>query len=74
MVKIKKIIHWLLLGFISIYIITGYGITQYQFVEKYTFGLLNKALAFKIHLGLIVPFLILLVLHIYFVLKTKPRK
>ncbi|MBM4446053.1 MAG: hypothetical protein FJ023_01710 [Chloroflexi bacterium] len=61
----KRVVHWLLLVVIMLYIITGLGITEYRVVEFLTFGLLAKPLAFKIHDSLIIPFIVLLGLHIY---------
>ena len=61
----RKVVHWLFVAVILLYGITGYGITHYRIVESATLGLLTKPLAFKIHDNLIIPFLILLVLHIY---------
>ena len=60
----KRVICWLLLVVIITYGISGFGITEYRTVESLTFGLLTKSLAFKIHDSLMVPFIILLVLHI----------
>ena len=62
---IKKIIHWLLTVVVIIYLITGFGITEYRIVEPLTFGLLTKNLAHKIHINLEIPFIILLILHIW---------
>ncbi|MBW2977956.1 cytochrome b/b6 domain-containing protein [Candidatus Woesearchaeota archaeon] len=70
--KIQAVVHWLLLVAIVMYIITGFGITQYRIVEALTFGLLSKPLSFEIHNNLIIPFIVLLVLHIY--LKFKKSK
>jgi cytochrome b subunit of formate dehydrogenase len=61
---IEKIIRWLLVVGIIIYIVTGYGITEFRIVEHLTFGLLTKSLAFKIHDALAIPFMTLLLLHI----------
>jgi predicted transporter len=61
----KQIVHWSLLAVIALYILTGFGITSYRTVESITFGLLTKPLAFKIHDGLIIPFIVLMGLHIY---------
>jgi len=61
----KRIVQWLLLAMIILYIITGFGITEYRTVELLTFGLLSKSLSFNIHNNLIIPFIILLGLHIY---------
>jgi cytochrome b subunit of formate dehydrogenase len=61
----KQVVHWLLLVIIVLYILTGFGITSYRAVEFLTFGLLTKPLAFKIHDNLIIPFIVLITLHIY---------
>ena len=62
--NLKIITRWLLLVLTLIYIITGLGISYYRTIEALTFGLLTKVLSFKIHSYLLIPFLILLVLHI----------
>jgi thiosulfate reductase cytochrome b subunit len=61
---VKRIIPWLLLAVMVLYIVTGLGITQYRTVEAATFGLLSKNLSFRIHNNLTIPFLVLLVVHI----------
>ena len=68
----KQVVHWLLLAVIVLYILTGFGITSYRVVEFMTFGLLTKLLAFKIHNDLIIPFVILIGLHIYQQIKKIP--
>lgn len=69
--KTKQIISWLLLIIIVAYIITGLGMTQYQIMEKITFGLLTKNLSFKIHSNLLYPLIILVALHIYPIFRRK---
>ena len=69
----KKTIHWLLAVLVILYLVTGFGITEFRAVETLTFGLLTKSLAFKIHNNLWIPFIILLVLHIFLSL-IKRRK
>jgi len=61
----KRTIHWLLTVVVIIYFITGFGITEYRIFERLTFGLLAKSLAHKIHINLAIPFIILLILHIW---------
>jgi len=56
----KKTIHWLLAVLVILYLVTGFGITEFRAVETLTFGLLTKNLAFKIHNNLWIPFIILL--------------
>ncbi|MFC1951276.1 hypothetical protein ACFLXN_02585 [Chloroflexota bacterium] len=47
-----------------LYILTGYGISEFRIIESITFGLLSKPLAFKIHHYLIYPMAGLLTVHI----------
>jgi hypothetical protein len=74
---IKKTVRWLLLILIVLYLISGFGITEFRTVEALTLGLLTKSLAFKIHDVLWIPFLVLLLSHIslssFFKLYAKVR-
>ena len=63
---VKGTIHWLLTVVAIVYLITGFGITEYRIVETLTFGLLTKSLAHQVHMNLEIPFVVLLVLHIWF--------
>jgi cytochrome b subunit of formate dehydrogenase len=60
----ERIIQWALLIVTFIYILTGLGITYFRIIEAATFGLLSKNLSFAIHDNLLIPFIVLLVLHI----------
>ena len=74
---VKKIVHWLLLIVTVIFLISGFGITEFRIVESLTFGLLTKPLAFKIHENLWIPFILLMGLHIFLSLvirKVRLRK
>jgi cytochrome b subunit of formate dehydrogenase len=78
---VKRSIHWILTALVIIYLITGFGITEYRIVEPLTFGLLTKSLAQKIHINIEIPFIVLLILHIwllpllkYFKLKKPANK
>lgn len=62
---VKRTIHWLLTVVVIIYLLTGFGITEYRILEPLTFGLLTKSLAHRIHINLEIPFIILLVVHIW---------
>jgi hypothetical protein len=61
---IQRTIKWLLLAVTLLFVITGFGITQFRVVETITFGWLSKDLAFRLHDDLWLPFVVLLVLHI----------
>ena len=73
---VKRTIHWLLTIVIIMFLITGFGITEFRTVETLTFGLLTKNLAFKIHNSLWIPFIILLIPHLClpFIFKWKVKK
>ena len=64
-ILIRKITRWLLLAVVLLYLISGFGITEFRVVETLTMGLLNKSLAFKMHDVLLIPMLVLLVLHVF---------
>jgi hypothetical protein len=61
---LERIIQWSLLLVTAVYVITGLGITEFRIIEPATFGLLTKNLSFIIHDNLLIPFIILLVLHV----------
>ena len=61
----KKITYWLLGITTVLFVVSGFGITEYRTVEFLTFGLFTKVLAFKLHEILWIPFVILLVFHIF---------
>jgi hypothetical protein len=70
---IRKIIQWLLLAATIMFLITGFGISQFRVVETVTFGWLSKSWAFRLHDNLWIPFVILLALHICLPLVFKKR-
>lgn len=67
----KRAVHWLLAIAVLLYVVSGFGISEYRTVEGLTFGLLTKALSFRLHSLLFLPFIILLLLHVYFTLEGK---
>jgi len=70
---LRSVVHWSLTAVIAIYIISGFGITEFRTVEAWTFGLITKNLSFIVHNILTVPFIVLLVMHISPVLTLKRR-
>jgi thiosulfate reductase cytochrome b subunit len=62
---VKRSIQWILTALVIIYLITGFGITEYRIVEPLTFGLLTKSLAQKIHISIEIPFIVFLISHIW---------
>ncbi len=71
---IKTLTHVLLTIIIILFIISGFGITNYRFIESITFGALSKPTSFQLHNNLIIPLIILLVLHIFFSVQKKYDK
>jgi cytochrome b subunit of formate dehydrogenase len=69
--KIKKITHWTLLVIIILYVISGLGITYSNIITTITFGFLTKVLSFQIHNFLLIPFIMVLTMHIIFVVRKK---
>jgi thiosulfate reductase cytochrome b subunit len=63
----SKVIHWMLVVVLLIYLVTGLDIEYYQAMQVVTFGLLSKLLATKIHDALLVPFVVLIIAHIVMV-------
>jgi len=59
-------IQTVLLVLLILYGISGYGITESRTVEMLTLGMLSKPLAFQVHENLVIPFVIFLLLHIFF--------
>jgi hypothetical protein len=68
----KRTIQWLLLFFSIALITTGLGITHYKIIEVITMGKMDKALSFRIHTSIWIPFLVTLISHI--VLSNRSKK
>jgi len=66
---IKKCIYILLTITILIYIISGFGITEYKIISSFTFNILTKPVSHQIHNNLVIPFIILFILHILLSMK-----
>lgn len=62
----KKTVHIILLIIIFLVIISGLGISYYQTIEGVTGGLLDKTLSFQIHTFIFLPFLLVLLIHLFF--------
>jgi len=71
---IRKIIQWLLLAMAVLFLLTGFGISEFRVVETITFGWLSKSWAFRLHDNLWIPFIVLLILHICLPLVFKGRQ
>ncbi len=62
--RVRMLVAWLLLVVTVVYLLSGFGITNQDIVGPLTGGLLGKALAFRLHDVLWLPFIALLVLHV----------
>jgi len=71
---IKKSLHWILVAYIAVYVVTGFGITDFQTVEPLTLGLMGKATAMQLHNNMEIPFLIIIGVHVYVSLILKDKK
>jgi len=72
--RVATIVHWSLLVLTLLVVVTGLGITEYRVVTAVTFGLLGKALAFKLHLWLWIPFVVVFVAHVALTVRPFRRR
>jgi len=63
---IQKTIRWLLLAAVILFVVTGFGISEFRTMETLTFGLLTKTVSFRIHEVLWIPLTVLLGAHILY--------
>ncbi|MCX6671356.1 MAG: hypothetical protein NTX92_05510 [Euryarchaeota archaeon] len=71
---VQTLTHVLLAIVSILFIITGFGISNYQTIESLTGGTLSKLTSFQIHSNLIIPFIVLLIAHIGFTIGKKILK
>lgn len=60
----RSLVRWFLFVTVLLFVLSGYGISEPKTVESLTFGLITKSVAFSIHNNLIIPFALLMFLHI----------
>ena len=72
--RIKLVLHWVLVVYLAFYLLTGLGIIYWRQVEPLTLGLLGKALAMRIHDNMHLPFVALVIAHVYVSLIMKDRE
>jgi thiosulfate reductase cytochrome b subunit len=70
----KLAVHYLFALVTLIMLVSGLGITYYQTVQALTFGLLTKELSFQLHIAFVIPFVLLLALHIWLALDVRKKK
>jgi hypothetical protein len=70
----KTLTHVFLTIISILFIVTGFGISNYQIIESITGGTLSKLSSFQIHSNLIIPFIVLLSAHIGFTIGKKYQK
>jgi uncharacterized membrane protein len=69
-----RVFGWLAIVLLSLTLLTGYGITDYRVVTPLTFGVLNKAVAQRLHPFTEVPLVLLLLAHIGIALWGRRRE
>ena len=62
--RIGRWAGWAALVLLLFTLLTGYGISQFRIVSDLTFGLLNKAVAHKLHHYTDVPLVVFTLLHV----------
>lgn len=72
--SLKKVVHWLLFLVVALILLSGFGIVDYQVVQTITFGILDKATAFQLHINLWGVFIALLALHVILTTQTRAAK
>ncbi len=60
---LHRITGILLIFYFSAYIISGYGITKPELINKLTFGMLSRGIAYDLHSSLIIPITLLFLIH-----------
>lgn len=72
--RLRRFIHWLIAVALVVYVVTGFGITEFRTMEAWTLGLMGKATAMQIHNSLEWPFAVLLAIHILVSLVYRTKK
>jgi len=70
---VRETVHWLLLAVTILFLVTGFGISEFRVVETITLGWLTKSWALRLHDNLWIPFVALLVLHVLLPLVFKRK-
>jgi cytochrome b subunit of formate dehydrogenase len=71
---IRRTVAWSLAITTLVFLISGFGITEFRVVEAATLGLFTKPLAFKLHEVIWIPFLVLIITHIYLGITRKKQE
>lgn len=64
LVKINRVIVWVLLFFMILLVVTGYGLTKPNLIFSLTGGIINYWTASSLHRLLDLPLLVLLLIHV----------
>jgi len=67
--KTNRLIVWILLPLMIVFIVTGYGLTKPNTIHSLTGGVLNYKTALYLHTLLDVPLLFLLAIHVIIEIK-----
>ena len=69
--SMRRAIAYCLLSVTIVFLLTGFGIANQPIVGPLTLGLLSKSLAFQLHDWLWIPFVALLIVHVWLALSRK---
>ncbi len=67
----ERAVHWMFTAATIVFLVTGYGITDYGAVEAITLGLLSRSLSLRVHTSIGPLFIALLASHIYLALRRR---
>jgi len=69
LMKANRVIVWVLLFFMILFIVTGYALTKPSLIYSLTGGIVNYQTAFYLHTMLDIPLFILLLVHVIIEIK-----
>ena len=68
---IGRVCGWLALGLLLFTLLTGYGITEFRIVTPLTLGVLNKAVAQRLHSYTEAGLVFLLLVHVVIAVRSR---
>ena len=64
LMRFNRLVVWILLFYMVMFIVTGYGLSKPETVYTFTGGLLNYNFSLSFHTLMVVPLSILLLIHV----------
>ncbi len=69
--RIAYISAWLLLASVAVQVISGWGITQTEIIYKLSFGLIDRSVAYDMHMGSIIALTFFFLVHVLINIRLK---